>query len=146
MIRWADRYRTDAGSLASYVNGCTYKRVREVYKDAALFNEIGYNDIYQGRLSNCYWITATSGLGGSKSSRVEDIFLTDNYNDEGIFAVNLYIRGKKTTITVDDYLPFYGTYPLGMRMSTSGGDFWGPVLEKVWAKVNNNYESTNWGW
>ena len=68
-------------------------------------------------MSNCYWITAYSDVGQTPA-RVKDIFQTQEYNDEGIFAVNLYIKGKKTTITVDDYIPFYGSNPLGVRKSS----------------------------
>ena len=77
---------------------------------------------------------------------MKNIFLTDTYNAEGVFAVNLYIKGKPTIITVDDYIPFSGTSPLGEKKSKTDSDWWAPVLEKVWAKINRNYEGVNWGW
>ena len=55
-------------------------------------------------------------------------------------------EGKKETITVDDYIPIYNGKPLGNINSKQDGDWWATILEKAWAKVNNNYESINWGW
>jgi len=66
-------------------------------------------------------------------------FATTTYPAEGIFAANVFIRGINTTVTVDDYLPFYGKDLMYSKQDAAGG-LWTPVLEKVWAKVNGNYD------
>ena len=76
MISWSDFPRSDSGGLSSYVTSCTYKRISDFYPNNKLFNQISTFDIYQGRLANCYWITATSAVAGIPS-RMEDVFLTD---------------------------------------------------------------------
>lgn len=66
-------------------------------------------------------------------------------NSAGIFAVNAYVRGKPTIITVDDYLPESGGTPIFANVGWDGA-IWAPVLEKAWAKVNGNYEKIELGW
>ena len=41
---------------------------------------------------------------------VRATFLNDDVNDEGIYNVRLFIRGKPWTITIDDYLLFDDDY------------------------------------
>ena len=59
--------------------------------------------------------------------------------------MQLWVRGLPTVITVDDYIPFYNGAPLFDRQSPTGA-FWAVIMEKVWAKVNGNYEYINYGW
>jgi hypothetical protein len=59
--------------------------------------------------------------------------------------MRLYIKGKPTVITIDDYLPFMSG--IGAFSKRSGdGDFWVSLLEKAFAKVNGNYEYIGLGW
>jgi hypothetical protein len=63
----------------------------------------------------------------------------------------MYIRGKPTIVVIDDYIPFMngGTTSESMPIFANigvDGALWGPLLEKVWAKINGNYESTAAGW
>jgi predicted nucleotide-binding protein (sugar kinase/HSP70/actin superfamily) len=37
-------------------------------------------------------------------------FITDVKNPQGIFALQVYIRGVPKILLVDDYIPFYGKY------------------------------------
>jgi hypothetical protein len=56
-------------------------------------------------------------------------------------------------MTIDDYLPFYNvastsgyyTLPYFAQLSPQK-ELWAPYLEKLWAKVNGNYEVTEGGW
>lgn len=79
------------------------------------------------------------------SNRIKDIFINQQYPNEGLVAVKLFIKGKPEVITIDDYLPLYNSYPLFARRS-GDGDFWMAFLEKAFAKVNGNYDSISSGW
>lgn len=59
--------------------------------------------------------------------------------------MKLYIRGKPTVVTIDDYIPFNNGNLIFNRKSHDN-DFWAIIMEKVFAKINNNYESIQWGW
>ena len=76
-------------------------------------------------------------------SLVRKLFLTQNKNKAGIFALRVFIRGKPHVISVDDNIIFdkYGT-PFFAQLSYDGTSAWGMVLDKVWAKVKGNYLQT----
>jgi len=80
-----------------------------------------------------------------KHSRFVDIFQTKARNNAGIYAVRLYLKGLPRIIVVDDYVPVtektYNTYKAFFAQPGEDGDFWGPIMEKVWAKVPGNYQS-----
>ena len=76
-------------------------------------------------------------------SLVRKLFLTQNKNKAGIFALRVFIRGKPHVISVDDNIMFYwyGT-PVFTKLSYDGTSAWVMVLDKVWAKVKGNYLKT----
>ena len=77
---------------------------------------------------------------------MRNIFINTAYPAEGLFALNLYVKGKKEVITLDDYLPFSGSNLVFNKKSALDGDFWAVIIEKAFAKLNGNYEIINWGW
>jgi len=51
---------------------------------------------------------------------------------------------------VDDYVPmtkktYSNTYYARFTQPGEDGDLWGSIMEKVWAKVNGNYQSIEGG-
>ena len=85
-----------------------FERWPEIYPEADLFKyETIWEDVAQGNVGNCYFLASITAL--SKYDEVlEDIFITKEKNDAGIYGVQFYIRGKPWIIDVDDYLVFYG--------------------------------------
>ena len=94
-------------------------------------------------------MAAASALA-EKPKRLENIFLnnSDEVNKLGIYGVNIYSLGVKHTVIVDDYLPLENveqsdwTYAWETMFGHIGEDssMWGPILEKVFAKIHGNYE------
>lgn len=76
---------------------------------------------------------------------MKKVFVNQAYPGEGLIALRLFVRGKPTVVTIDDYLPFMGSSLVFARRS-SDGDFWMGLLEKAFAKVNGNYENIGGGW
>lgn len=69
--------------------------------------------------------------------------------------MKVYVRGIPTIVAVDDFCPFYNIYgardynnvvlrPFFAGMSRDGS-IWPMLMEKVWAKVNGNYEQIEGG-
>ena len=63
--------------------------------------------------------------------------------------MRVFIKGIPYVVAVDDYIPFYNAYGVGSSyemffpwFANAGidGSIWGMLMEKVWAKVNGNYE------
>lgn len=59
--------------------------------------------------------------------------------------MRLFVKGKPSVITIDDYLPFMNGSPIFAKKS-GDNDMWVGLLEKAFAKVSSNYENTNFGW
>jgi len=71
--------------------------------------------------------------------RIKKAFITEERNDAGIYAFNVFVRGLPTIVTIDEYLLTSGDNGQFARIS-GDGSMWVPLLEKAWAKVNGNYE------
>lgn len=76
--------------------------------------------------------------------RLQQTIETDTINAAGIFTMRIYIKGVPSKISVDDTIAFKWTEWNGWEsMFVRQGDdnsIWGMLLEKVWAKINGNYE------
>ena len=66
------------------------------------------------------------------------------YNDEGIFTIKAFVKGRPEDITVDDRLPVYSHQPAFAKQTSDGG-WWLPLIEKAFAKVHVNYEMMSSG-
>jgi len=83
--------------------------------------------------------------------RFKEIFVMKEVNELGIYVFNLFIRGRPYMVAIDDYIPFMEgatsteSLPVFANIGVDGA-LWGPLLEKVWAKINGTYESTAAGW
>jgi hypothetical protein len=68
-----------------------------------------YDDfVSTGEIKNNWFIAALSGLAYTYPKAISDLVVTKNYRNDGLIALNGYVRGVKKTFTIDDYLPFYG--------------------------------------
>ena len=76
---------------------------------------------------------------------LKNVFLTQEKNNAGIYAVKLYVRGKPWIITVDDEMMFYEQQPY-FAMPGDNGSLWGPILEKAFAKAIGSYAAANGGY
>ena len=102
-------------------------------------------DIVQGINNDCYYLTATSAIAETPA-RLQNIFINTVYPAEGMLALNMWIKGKPTVITIDDYLPIYNDnsfFGTGYGANTSA---WGAFLEKAYAKIVGNYQFTAGGY
>jgi hypothetical protein len=82
---------------------------------------------------------------------ITDLFiLGDELNDNGIYGIKFYVRGKPWVISIDDLL-FVDTYYdtdilMFVQPDPNSGAIWGPLLEKAWAKVIGNFELAEGGY
>lgn len=71
---------------------------------------------------------------------VERLFITKNYNEEGIYRVKICKNGEWLEVVVDDYFP---CFPNGGPMFSrgQGNELWVLLLEKAYSKVHGSYKS-----
>jgi hypothetical protein len=82
---------------------------------------------------------------------ITDLFiLGDTLNDNGIYGIKFYVRGKPWVVSIDDLMfvdTYYSTDTLMfVQPDPNSGAIWGPLLEKAWAKVIGNYELADGGY
>lgn len=103
----------------------------------------GYDadDIVQGYISDCYLLAGMSSLQKNYPELIEQMFLVDELNEEGIYAMALYAAGYRTVVTVDDYIfnNALDEHNIFAHLSDDGA-MWPPLLEKAVAKLYGNYE------
>jgi hypothetical protein len=81
--------------------------------------------------------------------RMKKAFVIQEMNKSGILAFNMWVKGIPVIVTIDDTLPFETVSGISKPFFSDiglNGALWGPVIEKVWAKINGNYERTAAGW
>ena len=110
-----------------------------------------------GNIDNCHIMATISGLAerdvlsatGIKSMKgktIGDIFLTQEVNTCGCYALKLCIDGVDTIVTVDDFVPFKKNKVekdmLAFSKTTvEENEIWMILLEKAIAKVYGCYEA-----
>ena len=112
-----------------------------------IFSEgITPNDISQGALGDCYFLSALAALA-ERPERVRKIFITEEVNEEDKYILKFFLDGTWKEITIDGMFPataIYSNTPDPKRpyfAGTTTGEIWPLLAEKAWAKVNDNYEN-----
>lgn len=123
------------------VNGIEWKRASEIFgeKHLLLFDEkIECNDIKQGSLGNCYFLSALAALT-EFPTLIHQIFRSKEISPHGYYEIVLFIDGEWQIIFLDDFFPVIkGTKNFAFSRP-NGNELWVLLLEKAWAKVNGGY-------
>lgn len=133
-------------SMNSYYSNGYWKRASTTFPTATLWGSenITPEDIRQGALGNCWFMSAASALA-EFPGRVENVIEDDAVNEEGIYAINFWTLGVPHTVIVDDYLPIAGTRTIFANIGFDNS-LWMPILEKAFAKLMGNYLHIEGGW
>lgn len=133
-------------SMANYYSNGFWSRARTTFPTATLWGSenITPEDIRQGALGNCWFMSAASALA-EFPGRVEQVIEDDVVNDEGIYAINFWSLGVPHTVIVDDNLPIAGSSTIFANIGFDNS-LWMPILEKAFAKLMGNYDHIAGGW
>lgn len=117
----------------------SFKRISDLKQDIKVFDKINPDDIHQGELGNCYFMSGVSALA-EFPKRVEDCFITKTMNDEGKYIVRLYDDGVLKHIPLDDHFPWDGKkFNFSHCEGNKENEIWVHLLEKAWAKLCGSY-------
>ena len=118
-----------------------WTKARDIFRgrNFVLYDTISMDDVEQGQLGNCYFLSVLSELG-NRPEIYDKIFITKEKTQNGCYQVRLLIRGIPKVVSVDDFFP---TLNGSFVFAHSGpGEIWVQLLEKAWAKVNTSYAET----
>lgn len=108
-------------------------------------DSISIRDIRQGYIGNCWIMAAISALA-EHQDRVDDIMISNGFEENGIYAMNMYSLGVPFTQIVDDWMPIR---PSGNTLYAGlgqDGSYWAAIVEKMFAKWYGNWEHLVGGW
>lgn len=127
----------------SMLAGTEFMRVTDYYKDRVLdvFNDIGPNDIKQGQLGNCYYLSAISALA-EFPHRVEACIISKNFNYAGKYKVRLFVNGKRVELVLDDFFATNKETSRWQFSYSTENEIWVQLLEKGWAKACGSFAKT----
>ena len=119
-----------------------WERISKIFntKNYQVFHEeIIADDIIQGGLGDCYFLSAISALC-KFPNLVRKLFYFKERSEENCYGVYYKINGTWELVLIDDYFPCYGTRAKNLSFtSTNDNELWVILLEKAWAKLNGNY-------
>lgn len=152
MIWWEDFHDSDDyEDRASYIeNDLEYfERFTNEWSDIEIFDvdgDIDWTDVIQGGAGTCY-LKASMAAMAEFPDLVRASFVNSAINDEGIYNVRFFIRGKPWVVTIDDYLLFEGEQDLVFAStSTDENAIWAALLEKAYAKIIGTYTHADGGY
>ncbi|CAA2986457.1 calpain-type cysteine protease DEK1 [Olea europaea subsp. europaea] len=101
------------------------------------------SDVCQGRLGDCWFLSAVAVL--TEVSRISEVIITPQYNEEGIYTVRFCIQGEWVPVVVDDWIPCESPGKPAFATSRKRNELWVSVLEKAYAKLHGSYEALEGG-
>lgn len=116
-----------------------WKRVTDVIKNPSFVSDnFTPSDILQGRIGNCYFLSAIAGLA-ERPYRIKKLFPNTTLDKNGIYMARLLHKGVYQEVVVDDYFPCGQNGELLGAQPAGGSEIWVMILEKCWAKLFGSY-------
>ena len=125
-----------------HVAGAMTLRQSCMVKSSGIEKGIEIDDILQGSLGDCYFLSSLSSLA-ENPSRIRNLFISKQSNETcGVYCVNICHEGIWRAVYVDDYFPCYSPSqgPCFSKSKKGENELWVLILEKAWAKLFGNYE------
>lgn len=121
-----------------------WRRPHEFMENPVVFeNDVDPNDIKQGQLGDCWFLSALSSLA-ERPGMVKRLFITQEYNKEGIYKIKICKNGEWVVVTIDDYIPCrFNGGPMFSR--GAGNELWVMLIEKAYAKLHGSYQALSAG-
>eukprot|EP00931_Biecheleriopsis_adriatica_P061021 TRINITY_DN36673_c0_g1_i2.p1 TRINITY_DN36673_c0_g1~~TRINITY_DN36673_c0_g1_i2.p1 ORF type:complete len:593 (-),score=112.17 TRINITY_DN36673_c0_g1_i2:10-1788(-) len=120
-------------------------------ENSYLFGEVRPSDIFQGKVANCWLISAIS-CAAEFPSAIQDLIEPKDIASDGMYKVKLYDvqAGSWVETVIDDLVPcetrrFWERYAKPLFAYTKSAYVWPLIMEKAFAKFCGNYSVLHWG-
>ncbi|XP_041364507.1 calpain-A-like [Gigantopelta aegis] len=131
--------------------GIQWKRPKDISVNAKfLVDGATYYDMQQNGLGDCWFVAAAVTLAASPNNRelferVVPLEQSFDHNYVGIFRFHFWQYGEWKEVVVDDRLPTRHGQLIYAANRKETNEFWCPLLEKAYAKLNGCYEAIEGG-
>jgi hypothetical protein len=100
-------------------------------------------DVKQGALGDCYFLSAISVLG---SARIQSLFIDEQPDPKcGAYCLKFYIADEETYVIVDTLFPVNSEGSWAFATSVTETEIWPMCLEKAYAKIYGSYDAITAG-
>ena len=118
-----------------------WKRVTEISPKWEVFEgKIEFNDVQQGSLGDCYFLSSITALT-EYPYLIKEKFRTTEFNQEGYYEIIFFIDGEWQVLFLDDYFPYDPKRKTFAFARPHNNELWAMLLEKAWAKLNGGYSN-----
>lgn len=121
---------------------CLRASMRSLAQSSTNEKGIEIDDIFQGCLGDCYFLSSLSSLAETPD-RIRRLFISQKTNETcGVYCVRICHEGIWRAVFVDDHFPCYSAAqgPAFSKSKKGQNELWVLILEKAWAKLYCNYE------
>eukprot|EP00760_Papus_ankaliazontas_P036121 PhM_4_TR8205/c0_g1_i1/m.2769/K08582/CAPN15; calpain-15 len=133
------------------VTSTTWRRPRDYLPEgtdiALVLNEIEPNDIDQGQLGDCWFLSSIAAVAEFPEKIKQLLMHPESVEAEkaerkiGAYRVQLNKHGWWQSITMDSYLPVNANGPCFAMNVQERGELWVSLIEKAYAKLHGSYAS-----
>ena len=118
-----------------------WRRVTDISPKWELFEgKIEFNDVQQGSLGDCYFLSSITALT-EYPFLIKEKFRTQKFNEEGYYEVIFFIDGEWQILFLDDFFPYDPRKRSFAFARPHNNELWAMLLEKAWAKLNGGYSN-----
>ncbi len=111
--------------------------------DGQLFvNGPTYDDVRQGALGDCYFVSSLSAIADVDPQRIRDAI---TINPDNTYSVRFFQNGKPVSVTVANDFLQTESGRLAYASSTDKGELWVSVMEKAYAQWKGGYQTIGKG-
>lgn len=135
-----DSYLSDFSLKDKNIKWLRAKDIFPKGKFSLFEGEIEVDDIKQGSLGNCYFLSSIASMS-LHPQLVCQIFRTLQPQDNGCYEICMKIEGEWQIVLVDDYFPVLSDGNFAFARPKNA-ELWVILLEKAWAKINGGYLNT----
>ena len=118
-----------------------WKRATEILPKWEVFEgKIEFNDVNQGSLGDCYFLSAITALT-EFPYLISEKFRTVKFNIEGYYEMIFFFYFEWQIVFVDDYFPYDPNNKNWAYALPHKNELWAMLIEKAWAKLNGGYSN-----